>query len=98
MNEGEQVSLSVSSVINTDLLVAALLLKWGIDEAAKDGYPLCLDATVTGKPLYERMGFVAKKENVIDLRPFGVDHTNQVNALSTLCYMTLTEYCYRHGL
>ena len=37
---------------------ASLLLKWGIDRAARDGLPIYLCAEPQGRALYKRFGFV----------------------------------------
>jgi hypothetical protein len=58
-----------------------MLIEVGLAEADKAGLDAYLDATKTGKPLYERMGFVEEKETSLDLAQFnieGVDGTSVV--------------------
>ena len=54
-----------------------MIMQWGKDRAREDSLPAYLDATESGKPLYDRVGFVAGKEWNIDLAPFGVGHWNR---------------------
>lgn len=37
---------------------AGMLIRWGIEQAEKDGVPAYLEAGVMGRPIYERYGFV----------------------------------------
>jgi predicted N-acetyltransferase YhbS len=43
--------------------VGSMLLKWGIDTARKMDVEGWLNATLLGKPLYEKFGFKVVKEN-----------------------------------
>jgi len=38
--------------------IASMLLKWGLDAADRDGLPLYLEASQSGKPVYSRHGFI----------------------------------------
>ncbi|KAF1953541.1 hypothetical protein CC80DRAFT_141057 [Byssothecium circinans] len=53
---------------------AGLLVRWGIEQAEKDGVPAYLEAGVMGRPVYERYGFVQVGDPLeIDCKGFGVD-------------------------
>ncbi|KAJ4305728.1 hypothetical protein N0V90_001259 [Kalmusia sp. IMI 367209] len=53
---------------------AGLLVKWGIEQAEKDGVPAYLEAGVMGRPIYERYGFVQVGELLeVDLSAFGIE-------------------------
>ncbi|MCJ1454531.1 hypothetical protein MMC28_004884 [Mycoblastus sanguinarius] len=49
---------------------ASLLLKWGIDRADASGIPCYLQGSPEGASLYQKHGFVAVDQVVIDLRPW----------------------------
>lgn len=34
-----------------------MLIRWGIEQAERDGVPVYLEAGIMGKPVYERFGF-----------------------------------------
>jgi len=53
-----------------------MLINVGLEEADKAGLDAYLDATKTGKPLYERMGFVEVKETSLDLAQFNIEGVN----------------------
>jgi GNAT superfamily N-acetyltransferase len=48
-----------------------MLLEWGCKKADEAGLPCYLDATKTGRPLYERYGFEMQKISTLDLTQFG---------------------------
>lgn len=51
-----------------------MLLQWGIEQARRDGIPALLEASASGKPVYERSGFRQVGELVPwDCKPFGKD-------------------------
>ncbi|KAK3646805.1 hypothetical protein LTR56_008292 [Elasticomyces elasticus] len=53
---------------------ASQLIQWGVEQARKDDIPAYLEASVTGKPVYEACGFKQVGEAVPwDLRPYGID-------------------------
>lgn len=53
---------------------AGLLIRWGIEQAEKDGVPAYLEAGVMGRPIYERYGFVQIGDLLdVDLKEFGID-------------------------
>ncbi|KAK5173069.1 uncharacterized protein LTR77_003191 [Saxophila tyrrhenica] len=55
---------------------AKLLIEWGLQRAREDGVPAYLEASVEGKPVYERHGFQQVGELVPwDMRPHGIDVT-----------------------
>ncbi|KAL3477637.1 acyl-CoA N-acyltransferase [Aspergillus californicus] len=58
--------------------VARGLLEWGIAEAERLGLPVYLEATVAGRPVYERSGFEALQVAELDGREFGVDQSTEV--------------------
>jgi ribosomal protein S18 acetylase RimI-like enzyme len=37
--------------------IASLLTRWGMDKAAEEGVPVCLESTVAGQKVYEKLGF-----------------------------------------
>lgn len=43
---------------------ASMLIRWGVEQAKKDGIPAYLEASVQGKPVYERCGFRQVGESV----------------------------------
>jgi len=52
---------------------ASLLIDWGVKKAREDGVPAYLEASVTGKPVYEKAGFREVGEHVPwDMRPHGI--------------------------
>ncbi|KAL1601664.1 hypothetical protein SLS60_006579 [Paraconiothyrium brasiliense] len=51
---------------------AGMLIKWGIEQAERDGVPAYLEAGVMGRPVYERYGFVQVGELLeVDLKQGG---------------------------
>lgn len=55
---------------------AGLLIKWGIEQAEKDGVPAYLEAGIIGRPIYERYGFVqVGKLLEVSLREMGGEGT-----------------------
>ncbi|KAJ4363918.1 hypothetical protein N0V83_009371 [Neocucurbitaria cava] len=61
---------------------AGLLIRWGIEQAEKDGVPAYLEAGVMGRPIYERYGFVQVGDLLdVDLKEFGI------NAVFSMCKM-----------
>jgi GNAT superfamily N-acetyltransferase len=70
--------------------VGTQLLKWGMERAdaeeaggdgngEKTGWPCFLEASVAGRPLYEKYGFVKVADVVTDLTPFGVEGVPDVH-------------------
>ena len=53
-----------------------MLLAWGIRKADSAQLPAFLEASATGKPLYERMGFQTKHVEVWDLEKYGMQGTD----------------------
>lgn len=49
----------------------AMLVRWGIERADKARLPSYLEASMPGRPLYARLGFEAKYEEVFDLLKYG---------------------------
>jgi hypothetical protein len=46
----------------------------GVEQSRKDGIGAYLEATATGKPIYEKCGFTQVGDfEVIDLRPYGME-------------------------
>ena len=58
-----------------------MLIEVGLKEADKAGLDAYLDATKTGKPLYERMGFVEQKETSLDLAQFNIEGVTGVSTV-----------------
>jgi len=58
-----------------------MLIEVGLKEADKAGLDAYLDATKTGKPLYERMGFVGQKETSLDLAQFNIEGVTGVSTV-----------------
>ena len=51
---------------------AGMLIRWGIEQAEKEGVPAYLEAGVKGKPVYERLGFKQVGDLLeVDLREYG---------------------------
>lgn len=51
-----------------------MLIEWGVQKAREDGVPAYLEASVQGKPVYEKCGFREVGEHVPwDMRPYGID-------------------------
>ncbi|KAF2134105.1 hypothetical protein P153DRAFT_281459 [Dothidotthia symphoricarpi CBS 119687] len=50
----------------------AMLIEWGTEKADDAQLPSFLEATRMGRPLYERMGFEKRYEEVFDLSQYGV--------------------------
>ncbi|KAK7187025.1 hypothetical protein DPSP01_005910 [Paraphaeosphaeria sporulosa] len=51
---------------------AGILVKWGIEQAERDGVPAYLEAGVMGRPIYERYGFIQVGELLeVDLKEGG---------------------------
>jgi GNAT superfamily N-acetyltransferase len=51
---------------------AGILIRWGMEQAERDGVPAYLEAGVMGKPIYERYGFVQVGELLeVDLKEGG---------------------------
>jgi len=59
----------------------SMLIEVGLKEADKAGLDAYLDATKTGKPLYERMGFVGQKETSLDLAQFNIEGVTGVSTV-----------------
>jgi GNAT superfamily N-acetyltransferase len=60
----------------------AKLVKWGTDLADEQGIECYLEASIEGRPLYERLGFRVVKEMSFNLRDFGrPDLGNDVNCI-----------------
>lgn len=53
--------------------LGAALVRWGLEQAEKDGLPVYLEATPAGAPLYKRLGFEVVEEH--DLSRFITDGT-----------------------
>ena len=62
---------------------ASLLIDWGIENAQEDGAPPYLEASVAGRPLYERRGFQTVGEVVgSSFKPY-IDRTFMVARMVT---------------
>ena len=48
-----------------------MLVRWGLEQAIKDRVPAYIEATIAGKPVYEKCGFKQVGTNNIDLSEFG---------------------------
>ncbi|KAF2280785.1 acyl-CoA N-acyltransferase [Westerdykella ornata] len=57
-----------------------MLVRWGIEQADKEGLPTYLEASEAGKPLYERLGFEEVEVKLYDLSKYGAEgiETNTV--------------------
>lgn len=53
----------------------SMLVKWGIEQARKDGVPAFLEASKEGQPMYEKAGFVKLGEVSTDLSSIGIPHS-----------------------
>ncbi|KAF2854469.1 hypothetical protein T440DRAFT_387404 [Plenodomus tracheiphilus IPT5] len=53
-----------------------MLLKWGLDQADRDGLPAFLEASLMGRPLYASLGFKTRHEEVWDLQKYGLEGTD----------------------
>ena len=51
--------------------VGTALLKWGLQEADKNGKEVCLTATPEGKELYLKHGFKIKRTVTMNLEDYG---------------------------
>jgi len=52
---------------------AGMLIRWGIEQAEKEGIPAYLEAAVTGKPIYEKLGFKQVGDLLeVDVREYGI--------------------------
>jgi hypothetical protein len=56
-----------------------MLLEWGCQKADEAGLDCYLDATSTGKPLYERYGFEVQSVSTLDLTQFGAKGEDAVS-------------------
>ncbi|KAJ5611267.1 hypothetical protein N7510_007986 [Penicillium lagena] len=55
---------------------AKMLIRWGIEQAERDGVPAYLEAGVMGRPVYEKLGFKQVGELLeVDLRRHGIQST-----------------------
>jgi len=52
----------------------SMLIKWGTDIADAAGIECCLEATETGRPLYERHGFEVARELPVEAEKYGVEN------------------------
>lgn len=52
-----------------------MLVEWGTKQADKAQLPSFLEASETGRPLYERLGFRSVHEEVFDLAKYGSEGT-----------------------
>jgi hypothetical protein len=57
---------------------AGMLLRWGLEKADGEGAESYLEASPEGKPIYERFGFVAQEELVVDLEGKGLEEKKYV--------------------
>lgn len=48
-----------------------MMLQWGVEKAEELGLKMLVEATVTGRALYERFGFVTRE--VVDVRREGME-------------------------
>lgn len=53
-----------------------MLLKWGAQEADKDGLRTYIEASEMGLPLYERYGYRTVKAKTFDLTKYGHEGTD----------------------
>ncbi|KAF2198015.1 acyl-CoA N-acyltransferase [Delitschia confertaspora ATCC 74209] len=58
-----------------------MLLRWGIEQADRDGLPSYLEASEDGRPLYERNGFKAIKEGWFDPTDYGGEGPKECNTI-----------------
>lgn len=55
---------------------ATMLIRWGIEQAEKDGVPAYLEAGVMGKQIYEKLGFRQVGTLLeVNLREYGMQMT-----------------------
>lgn len=52
---------------------AGMLLRWGLEQADRDGVEVYLEASPEGKPIYEHFGFGELESMVIDLEGKGLE-------------------------
>lgn len=53
---------------------AGILIRWGMEQAEKEGVPAYLEAGVLGKPIYERLGFKQVGDLLeVDMREYGIE-------------------------
>lgn len=50
-----------------------MLIQWGTEKADKAQVPSYLEATQMGRPLYEKMGFEKRHEEIFDLSKYGAE-------------------------
>ena len=50
----------------------SLIIKWGLDQAAKEGVPAYLEAATQAKHLYEQHGFREISRQTVDCTQFGM--------------------------
>ena len=63
--------------------VGTLLVKWGIEQAEKDGLPAYVEASPLGLPVYRKCGMeIAAEPFVIDLRHMGAQAVSRIERLS----------------
>ena len=48
------------------------MIKWGIEQAAKEGVPAYLEALAAAKHLYETHGFYQIESQKVDCTPYGM--------------------------
>jgi hypothetical protein len=58
-----------------------MLVTWGTSQADNAQLPTFLEATETGKPLYRRLGFKPKYEEVWDLTKYGLEGTDKTTVM-----------------
>jgi hypothetical protein len=53
-----------------------MLVTWGTERADKAQLPCFLEASLIGRPLYARLGFEPRHEEVFDLTRYGLQGTD----------------------
>lgn len=48
-----------------------MLVRWGTEQADRDGLPAYLEASPAGRPLYERLGFKEVERREFELSKYG---------------------------
>ncbi|KAH8731535.1 hypothetical protein GQ44DRAFT_822446 [Phaeosphaeriaceae sp. PMI808] len=59
----------------------AMLIQWGTSQADDARLPSFLEATLIGRPLYARMGFEPRHEEVFDLTKYGLQGTDTTTVM-----------------
>jgi GNAT superfamily N-acetyltransferase len=72
---------------------AGMLIRWGVEQAERDGMPAYLEAGVMGRPIYERYGFIQVGELLeVDLKEGGGE------GVFVMCKMVYFPQSKREGI